>query len=288
MIKQKLALLFRSTLTIISPKLNTKVCYRVKFHKKLDLKNPKTLNEKNLWLKLNMYGNDQLVRKCADKYRVREYVSQCGCSELLNDLIAVYDDPMKIKWEILPKKFAMKLNVGSGANMICKDKSQLNMEEMNLLLKKWFKKKFYLGYSEMQYKNIKPYVLFEKYINDGLGNLPVDYKFYCFKGRAEYVMLCLGREKGYPDFVFYDRNWNFVPFEVQEDPNIEMPEVMKKAFDYADKLSEPFPYVRTDLYIVGEKIIFGELTFTSCAGMDFSITREADEIMGARIVLPQK
>lgn len=271
--------------TIISPTLNTRLRYWDAFHKKLDLENPKDLNEKNLWLKLKDYGHNELVRQCADKYGVREYVQKCGCGEILNELIVKYESPEEIQWDSLPNQFAMKLNSGCGGNIICSDKSKLDFEQCRRNLKKWIRKKYYLAYSEMQYKDVKPIIIVEKYLKDGNGLLPVDYKFYCMNGRAEYLMLCIGREYGHPKFYWYNRNWEFVPFEEKKDPHIEKPELMDEAFKYADILSKPFPFVRTDLYIIDNRIIFGELTFTSAGGMDKTISQEALNIMGDMIDL---
>lgn len=285
--KKKFAKYFREMLTYISPKLNTKVCYRIKFGKKLDLKNPKTLNEKILWLKLNRYLNDPIVKKCADKYRVREYVESLGCKEILNELIKVYDFPCEISWNELPESFAMKLNVGCGANLICSNKEKLDKNEAFHKIENWFKEKYYIGYSEMQYKGSKYKIIVEKYlgINDVL---PEDYKFICINGKAEYVMVCLNRgSKKKVKYCLYDRNWNWCKFDTscKNDPNLEKPELIARAFEYADKLSSKFPFVRIDFYIVDKKIYFGEFTFTPCGGLDNSILPEVDEALGKKIVL---
>lgn len=121
-LKLYIAEIFRRTLTRISPKLNTKVTYFFKFKKKLDLNNPKTLNDKILWLKFNTYWNNPLVKQCADKYKVRDYIKDKNCSEILNELIGVYDRVEEIQWDSLPKSFALKLNVGCGKNIIVSNK----------------------------------------------------------------------------------------------------------------------------------------------------------------------
>ena len=282
-IKKRIAKVFRSILTIISPILNTKVIYRVKFGKNLNLCNPVTLNEKISWLKLNTYYNNDLVKTCADKYKVRSYIERADCAEILNGLVGVYYSPNDIPWEKLPSKFALKYNIGAGCNMIVPDKTKLDTAEAERIVSKWFKTKPYLGYSEMQYKGIKPCVICEEYLGDNEGHFPLDYKFYCFNGKAKYVMICIGREKGKPEYHFYDREWNFVPFQSLIDPHITKPDKIEKAFEYADKLSKPFPFVRTDLYIVNHKIYFGELTFSSMGGFDTDITVDADRIMGSLI-----
>ena len=286
---KKLQSIFRKTLTIISPTLNTKVCYRVKFGRSLDLGNPKTLDEKILYLKLKDFETNALVRQCADKYRVREYVKNCGCEEILVNLINVYDDVDEIDWDILPSKFAMKVNVGCGGNIICTDKNKLNVPLSNKNLKKWMRKKHYLGYSEMQYKGIKPKIIVEEYLDDGNGMLPLDYKVYCFNGEAKYVMVCAEREKGHPLFFYYDKDWNLMPFSQDalnnSDYKLERPECLIDLFKYASILSKPFPFVRADFYCINNHVYFGELTFTPSGGMDNERLEEINLKFGKMLIL---
>lgn len=285
---------FRTILTSISPKLNTKVTYFVKFHKRLDLDNPVTLNEKILWLKFNTYWNNPLVKQCADKFKVREYIDKCGLSSILNELIDVYESPEQIEWEKLPQSFALKLNIGCGFNYIVPDKNKEDFVSVKKEVARWIKlsKTQYLSYSEMQYKDVKPYILVEKYLGRDTGELPDDYKFYCLNGKAQYVMICVDRKKGkHAKFYYFDRNWSKMPYSADyfADPDrvIPKPAHIDEAFDVAEKLSKEFPFVRTDLYIVGDKIIFGELTFTPSGGMDNGRLPETDRILGEQLRLPK-
>lgn len=286
--------------TIISPMLNTKITYRRAFHKKLDMKHPRTLNEKVLWLKFNTYKDNRTIKKCADKYRVREYLEEKGFHEILPRLITVYDSPDDIDLSKFPDRFAMKLNVGSKCNYICTDKTRVNESEIKAFFKKGFSEKFYLKYSEMQYKGVKPYIIVEEFLGNDLGEVPVDYKFYCFNGDCKYVMLCLDRGDNHnkAKFYFMDENWNMMPFtqEAIDNPHkvIPKPVRIEDAFSLAKKLAEPFPFVRVDLYISCGKIYFGELTFTPSAGLDKDFlvrpngTNETvDMILGDMLILPQ-
>lgn len=275
-----------SIATIISPTLNTKMRYKSAFKKSLDLNNPVTLNEKVLWLKLNTYFNNPLIKQCADKYKVRDYIKSIDCGEILNDLIAVYENADDIRLEDLPDQFAMKLNYGCGYNIIVSDKSEFDLNEAKKKIKKWMKEKTYLLYSEMQYKVEKQYIIVEKYLKPENGLLPEDYKFHCMNGKAEYVMICKERGKDFrPKIYYYDRDWNFLPFDQKVDPHLTKPKNLDKAFEYADKLSKPFPYVRTDLYIFDDSIIFGELTFTPVGGYNTHITEDALKLLGSKINL---
>lgn len=276
--------------TCISPKLNTKMRYRAAFGKKLNLDHPVTLNEKLLWLKLNKYMNDPLVIQCADKYAVRQYITDCGCPEILNTLIGVWDSAEDIPWDDLPDRFVLKWNFGAGMNIICDDKSKLDPKATVEQLKKWGKCKYWLTHSEMQYKYAPKKIICEKYLNDGKGLLPEDYKVYCFHGKPEYVMLCVGREKGHPKFYFLDREWNLARINrdskaAPEGFRIEKPECLEDIFTYAQKLSKPFPFVRVDFYVVDGRVYFGELTFTPAGGLDSARLPETDIMLGNMVNL---
>ncbi len=279
--------------TMISPTLNTKMRYKYAFGKPLDLKNPVTFNEKNLWLKLNNYIHNPLVIQCADKYAVREYVKACGCEEILNELIGVWDRAEDIPWEELPEQFALKWNFGAGMNIICDDKSKLNKEETIKQLKKWGKVKFWLPHSEMQYKYAPKKIICEKYLNDGKGFLPTDYKLYCINGKAAFLLLCVGRENGgHPKFYFYDKEWNLHRLTrdglaAPEDFYIEKPACVDDLFRYAEILAKPFPFVRMDFYAVDDKVYFGEMTFTPAGGMDGNRLPESDRVLSEMLDISQ-
>jgi len=293
---KKLAHVFRSTLTRISPKLNTEVVYFFKFKRRINLKTPRTLDEKIQYLKFNDYYGNILVRDCADKYRVRKYIESCGCPEILNELYGAYDSAEEIPWDLLPDKFVIKWNFGCGQNLIVSDKSKLNVDDAIRKINKWYRVRntFYLPYSEMQYRGIKPKLICERFIESENGGLPNDYKFYCFNGRAAAVLLCFGRDAvGHnAKYYFFDRNWNLLRYnkagkEAPADYTIPKPEGIEKLFDYAEKISKPFPFVRADFYLEKGRPYFGELTFTPCGGFDVNRLPETQILFGDMVKLKQ-
>ncbi len=293
-VKQLLGRQFRMLLTDISPKLNTKFVYRRTFGKPIDLHNPTTLDEKIQWLKLNTYYNNQLVTDCADKYRVREYVEKCGCGEILNQLYGVYDNPEEINWDELPDKFVIKWNFGCGQNFICKDKSQYNEHQVKKMLWKWRKahRTFYRNMSEMQYKTIEPKLICEKLIETETGELPKDYKLYCFNGVPDCALVCADRiSAGHASYYFFDKDWNLKRYnkmglEAPENFSLPRPENYEKLFEYASVLSKPFPFVRADFYLEKGEITFGELTFTPSGGFDRGRLPSTQKLFGDMLKLP--
>lgn len=287
---QKIKHLYYCGLTLISPTVNTKQRFKSVYGRKINLKQPETFNEKGMYLKLNRYNKDPKVADCADKYTVRKYIEQCGCPEILNNLIAVYDKVSDIDFAALPNEFVIKWNVGCGYNLICPDKSKLDIEKAKKQLKKWGRKKYHLHFSEMQYKGREKKLLVEEFLHPEHGSLPEDYKIYCFGGRAEYVMLCLDRADGKPKCYFFDREWRLARLnkrgeEVPEDFTLPKPDNMEKMFDYAEKLSQGFPFVRVDFFSCNGKVIFGEMTFTPAGFLDPFYTEEAENMLGNKLDL---
>lgn len=287
----KLAHLFRSALTCISPVLNTKVTYFMKFKKKLDLKNPKDLREKILWLKLRDYETNALVRQCADKYAVRSYIEEKGCPEILVPLIASYDSVDEIDWNALPESFAMKWNFGCGFNIICPDKSKLDIPQTVEKMKKWGKTRYHLGHSEMQYKDVPKKIIVEQYLKPKSGNLPEDYKVYCFHGKPLAILFMAGRHTENMQAVFMDPQWQLLGStgkakykDVADLPG--KPAALDKMLEYAQKLSEPFEFVRADFYEIDGQVYFGELTFTPAGGFDVSQCKIDGKPMGEFLQIP--
>ncbi len=277
---------FYAAMTYLSPWLNTVLLFRRKFGRWPELKEPNTLNEKLLKLKLERYGKDPLIRKCADKYQVRDFVMERGWGHILNDLIAVYDRPEDIDWQALPESFALKWNFGCGYNIICRDKKSLDTNSAMEQLKKWRREPFWAYYSELQYRGVEKKIIVEEYIGGEDGSLPEDYKFYCFNGRAYCCMVCLGREEGWPHFYFMDRDFRLLRINrdsknAPENFSLPKPEGLDEAFLAADSLSCGFPFVRVDLYLTSRGLRFGEMTFTPAAALDNKRLPETDLMFGA-------
>lgn len=271
------------------PTLASRIIYKMYFKRRLNLINPKTFNEKIQYLKLKNYCKNPLVTKCADKYRVREYLNHNNLSHILNDLIDTWDSPREIDWERLPQKFVIKCNHGYAYNIICKNKSHLIIENEIKKLSAWLKEDFWKRNMEINYRYIQKKIICEKFIESDNGDLNLlDYKLYCFNGKAEYLMLCHGRNKKKVDYYFFNRDFEFLPIHT-DIPDQDFlfkhfkPKGYEKLFEYADILATPFPFVRVDFYLNHGQVLFGEMTFTPSAGLDHEIKNETDLLLGSKI-----
>lgn len=265
---------FFCTITIFSPSLNTRLRYWCVYGKKLNLEKPTNFYEKLLWLKLKKYMYNPLVIQCADKFAVRKYVEKVGLSEILNDLIAVYDDPRDIDWDLLPDQFVLKMNFGAGMNVVCSNKNLLSADKVKRQLKIWMKKKCWLSHAEMQYKYAPKKIVCEKFLNcEGEGAIP-DYKVYCFNGNPKAVLVMHDRDVGVKT-EFFDCEWNLLNNTkkyLSPDKVSLKPCCLNEMLNAARLLSKPFPFVRCDFYVVNGKLYFGELTFTPAGGLYTSQT----------------
>ena len=142
--------------------------------KDLNYCNPKNINEKLMWL--TRYWRDPIKTKCADKFLVREYINEKGMADILIPLIGVWDNAYDINFDLLPQQFVLKCNHGSGYNIICLDKSKLDIENTKQTLNKWLSVDFSALAQEIHYQAIPPKIVCEKLISS---DAPVEYQFWC-------------------------------------------------------------------------------------------------------------
>lgn len=248
-----------------------------------DLKNPKTFNEKLQWLKL--HDRNPLYTTLVDKYAVRQYIAETIGEEYLIPLVGgPWKNAGEIDFDALPEQFVLKCNHDSGGVIVCKDKSKLDVEAARAKLNKRLGLNYYYANREWPYKDVEPCIIAEKYMADANGEL-TDYKFFCFNGKADSVMVCIDRSIGEPKFYFLDRKWNLLRYNQRgknapEDFKLPQVDEIGEMFELANKLCSGMPFVRVDLYLVRGKIYFGELTFFSESGYDNLIVPESDLYLG--------
>ena len=195
-------------LSIISPELSSKSQFRTAFGKPLDLESPKTLNEKLMYMKLRKYWHNPLVTQCADKLRVREFVEEKGCGEILLELYGSWEKASDINWNDRPEKFAIKCNHGSGYNIICKEKATFDTIKASKALDKWLKERYGIQYTEYGiYDNIPRRILAEEFIETADGLPPKDYKFFCSYGKVLFLFVASDRYDGNTKFDYYYPDW---------------------------------------------------------------------------------
>lgn len=260
--------------------------YKNYLGKELNLNDPCTFNEKINWMKL--YEHDDRKTILSDKYLVREYVTSKIGEEYLIPLLGVWDNSENINFESLPQKFVIKCNHGSGWNLIVEDKTKIDVEQIKEKINKWMGMNYAYEFGfELQYRDIKPKVLVEEYLENQENDL-FDYKFWCFNGKVEFIMFLSNRKKGLL-MDNYSKEWDLLPF-TYDYPNSnkdnKKPNNLNIMIEIAEKLAEGFNFVRVDLYRLNDgQIKFGELTFTPASGVCKWSDNDIDYQLGKKILL---
>lgn len=286
--KTELMKAFKYSLRFLPDEFYVKLYYRVHVKRKLDLKNPKTYNEKLNWLKFN--DRDPFYAVVVDKYANREYIKRTIGEEYLVPLLGVWDHFEDIDFDKLPNQFVLKCNHDSGGLVICTDKSKLDIKAAKKKIEDSLKCQFYYVGREWQYKNIQPKIICEELLGDGVVP-PADYKFACFNGEPDNVMVCYGRETGTTKYYFFDMDWNLKRYngwgkKAPKDFTLPKPENFDEMIRIARELSKPYYHARIDLYNINGKIYFGEITLCPNSGFDANITYETDKLFGEKLHLP--
>ena len=277
---------------MISPKYGANMIFKRFFHRNMDLEKPCNLQEKTFWLLFNT--DTSLWTKCADKYRVREYVKEKGCSEILNKLYGHWETEEEIDFDTLPNSFVLKVNNGCHSVMVVKDKSKLDVKQTKKVLHNWLKYPFGYLNSQKHYLQIKPCLIAEELLEEPASTRDlsdhslVDYKVWCFHGKPECILLVCDRADGFTKQAVFDLNWNCISkqvFKVSDYiEDFPKPKNLEKMLDYAKILSADFQEVRVDFYNLDGRIVFGELTFTAGYG---DLTDDYYEYLGSKITLPK-
>ena len=264
--------------------------YRLVMGRELDLDQPTTYTEKLQWLKL--YDHRPEYTTMVDKYEVKEYVAHRIGGEYVIPLLGVWERVEDIDFDSLPQRFVLKTTHDSGGIVVCRDKASLDIPAARKKLRYFLRRNYYDCNREWPYKNVKPRVIAEAYMEDSRQGELRDYKFFTFGGEPKVLYIAQGRGRGAPTVAdFFDMDFNHLPFTIDHDMAPELPEkpenfeLMK---ELAAKLSQGTPQLRVDFYEVDGKVYFGEMTFFHCSGMAPFHPEEWDGRFGAWVTLPPK
>ncbi len=277
-----------------------KLLYYLVFRHPLNLREPKTFNEKIQWLKL--YDRRPDYTKMVDKYEVKKYIADEIGEEFVIPTIGIWDDFEEIDFNGFPPRFVLKCTHDSGGIVICRDKSRLDIKNTRKKLSRLLKQNFFYYGREYPYKNVKPRIMAEQYMentrnyelkysnHDNTENELIDYKLLCFNGKVKVSFTCT--EHNFSSglkVTFYDREWNELPFERHYPKSsipISKPHNYKKMVELAEHLSDGIPLLRVDFYEIQEKLYIGELTFYPGCGLEEFTPSSIDYEMGNWIEIP--
>lgn len=269
--KKILVFLLNKSARLFKDETFLKIKFRLEMGQKLDLNNPKTFNEKLQWLKL--YNRKPEYTTMVDKYAVKDYVANIIGKEHIIPTLGVWNSVDEIDWNALPNQFVLKTTHGGGGGgvVICKNKAMLDKEKAKKRLQKSLDGDIYLNYREWPYKDVPKRIIAEQFMSNNGKDLE-DYKIHCFNGEPKFILVCSNRYgAGAMVDDFYSPDWELMDVRRPGHPKSEKaskaPEQLEQMLELSRILSKNIPFLRTDFYVIDNKIYFGELTFFPASGM---------------------
>lgn len=293
--KKRLSTRLRCRFGTLMPRTAAVLNYLLKTGRFPNLRQPRTLNEKIQWLKF--HGDNRAIAPLADKYAVREFVTERGLSALLVPLLGKWDgvEEFRKAWPVLEAPFVLKANNSCQTVLTVKDKDSADLESICRTLQDWLDDRLFWGlFVEPHYKYIKPCIIAERFLEEKgpaaeISASLIDYKVWCFDGKAECIWACTNRSADGLEMSCFDTDWNEYPERLvfsghfrRPSAVLPRPEGLEEMLSAAAKLSEGFPQVRIDFYDIEGKVYFGEMTFTSNGGCMPYFTEEYQLELGSR------
>ncbi|MDY0271258.1 MAG: ATP-grasp fold amidoligase family protein [Advenella sp.] len=254
---------------LFSDKIYLKILFPLQTGYKLNLDKPKTYNEKLQWLKIHY--RKPIMMQMVDKYEAKKFAQNIIGKKYIIENLGIWDSFDEIDFNSLPNRFVLKTTHDQGGIIIVKDKNKLDIKAAKIKINKHLKTKHFYLTREWPYKDVKPRIMAEVFLeNKNLGDL-WDYKFYCFHGIPEVMYIAHGRHSEQCYFDFFDMNFNKLDIArrgySQSKKTFDIPKNWDLMKELAAKLSKNLPHVRVDFYNIDGLIYLGELTFFQGGGM---------------------
>ena len=297
-----------------------KMIWLVRMGYPLDLDNPKTFNEKLQWLKL--HDHNPLYTLMADKYEAKKIVEERAGKEFVVPNYGVWEHFDDIDFDVLPEKFILKTTHDNAGNFIVDDRDTFDRSAAKKFLEKHLQNYHFTRWREWVYKDIKPRIIAEKFLENSDHSDLKDYKFFCFNGEPQFSYVCTHVKKnempimiqhdGAPAFstdslrplykfrhlmghletyTFYDNEYNVIPCSKADWPALAEPTEKPVNFEQmkaiARKMSAGIPHVRVDFYEVDGHLYVGEMTFYTSAGYEDFCPAEYNTKFGDMLQLPE-
>lgn len=261
--------------------------YYYKFGVIPNLDEPLTFNEKIQWLKIN--DRRESYALMVDKFEAKEYVAKKIGKEYIIPTIGIYEKFNDIDFDKLPDRFVIKCTHDSGGIVICRNKDNFNIELARKTINKYLRRRYYYIHREWPYKNVRPRIIVEKYIENKNSEPLVDYKLFCFNGSPEIILVCSERfsNDGLKE-TWFSGNWELLPIIEgghNIDPTVKKPLKLEEMKKLAGIIAKDMTFLRVDFYEIDGRILFGELTFSPCAGYERFSPESWDRRLGDMIDL---
>jgi teichuronopeptide biosynthesis TupA-like protein len=256
--------------------------YKRVFGRPPNLDHPITFNEKLTYKILR--DRRPILTRLADKLLARDYVAERIGTGYMTELYQVCRSAAEIDWDRLPRRFVLKANHGNDMNVFVMDKAKADRAAIARRFDGWLATNLYEHTQEWCYRDIQPAILAEELLRESDGTMAIDWKFFTYDGRAEFLQVDMDRFTGQKRNS-YDRGLRRLPFRGRhpnspDDP--KFPANIDAMFALADRLGAGLDFIRVDMYNVDGRIVFGEFTNYPGGGNEPFDPREFDELYGSK------
>lgn len=192
----------------------------------------------------------------ADKEYVKFYVRSMVGDQYNVPTLAVMRTAEEIDAATFPQRCCIKPTHASGEVVIRRDNEEVDRE----WIKRWLSWDYYRTDRALEYKDLEPKVIVEPLVYDRTN--VEDYKIFCYRGEPKLIQVDVDRYIAHSR-RFFDSEWNELDFSIiypKSDAAVSRPGNLDEMLSVASRLSEPFSFIRIDLYSDGDTIYVGEIT----------------------------
>ncbi len=282
-------LLWRVAPHISNDAFYIKLKHWIVFGRPCNLKHPKSFSEKLQWIKL--HDRKPVYHQMVDKVEMKQFVTERLGEGYVIPTLGVWDNFDDIDFASLPNEFILKNTNDSGTYYICRDKSELNIEDARKRLSATWGRDYYVYSREWPYKGLQHRIIAEPLLHDEKSPYLLDYKFYTFNGKPELFFIATDRlAKDGLKIDFFDTQGKHLDINQEHyrgNPQCPpIPNNLSKMVELAEILAQDTYHLRVDFYEVNDKIYVGELTFFDGGGFVRFTPKEVDLKYGKMIKLP--
>ena len=270
----------------------TKKTYKKKYGIELDLENPKTFYEKmNYWKHFSYLKEQDLL---TDKIEVKNVLEKLGykdiCAKCFFETTSIKDFKEWVKAnKDKYQRFVVKTSHSCG-DVFIYDNGKItkkygreikNLSKVLRMIRIGLKYNHYYTCFEQNYKDLKPRVFVEEYLelNDGA----VEYEFMCNYGKVSFINVVENRQSKSHREVLLDKDFNCieqVSEPLRKNAVFKKPEQMKLIEEIISKTVSKFPFCRVDFIISNSKLYFCEFTFVKSGGINLYKPEHLNQSLG--------
>ena len=243
-----------------------------------NLRDPQDYNDRVQWLKL--FDQREEMTRLGDKIAVRDYIRKKTGGRYLSKLLQICDSFDEIDFDRLPERFVIKANNDSGNVVLVTDTAKLDKAEARQRMEFSLGRVYGWSGGEWHYAFMKPKLMVEEFLEIGTDLPPADYRFHCVNGRVRWIQNDIPFEPKMKEVIVDPEGRpmkvHFSSHKIYSE-EFTKPAHWEEMTELAEALSAGWKYVRIDMFVCGDRIYAGEITFTPYAGF---YKGEGQKVMG--------